>query len=79
MSPLSKAVRDTVRRIGFLIALASPLAFTGSATGCSEYATGTGGNGSTCCRVCTTGKACGDSCIAQNSTCNVGPGCACNG
>ena len=33
----------------------------------------------TCCRVCTTGKACGDSCIAQNLNCNVGPGCACNG
>lgn len=32
-----------------------------------------------CCRVCTTGKACGDSCIAESSTCNAGPGCACNG
>jgi hypothetical protein len=35
--------------------------------------------GPDCCRVCTTGKACGDSCISQSSTCNVGPGCACNG
>lgn len=33
----------------------------------------------TCCRVCTTGKACGNSCIAANRNCNVGPGCACNG
>lgn len=32
-----------------------------------------------CCKTCTTGKACGDSCIATNLTCNVGPGCACNG
>ncbi len=32
-----------------------------------------------CCRICTTGKACGDSCIAQNETCRVGSGCACNG
>lgn len=32
-----------------------------------------------CCRVCTTGKPCGDSCIATTATCNVGPGCACAG
>jgi hypothetical protein len=32
-----------------------------------------------CCRVCTKGKACGDSCIAKNETCRVGAGCACNG
>lgn len=32
-----------------------------------------------CCRVCREGKACGDSCIAENLTCNAGPGCACNG
>ena len=24
------------------------------------------------------GKACGDSCISKDKTCNVGPGCACN-
>jgi hypothetical protein len=33
----------------------------------------------TCCRVCTTGKACGDSCIASTSTCHKPSGCACNG
>lgn len=32
----------------------------------------------TCCRVCTTGKACGDSCIARNLNCNKGAGCACD-
>jgi hypothetical protein len=32
-----------------------------------------------CCRVCTVGKACGDSCISKSDTCRVGPGCACNG
>lgn len=32
-----------------------------------------------CCRICRTGKACGDSCIARNRTCRVGVGCACNG
>ncbi|CAG0988154.1 hypothetical protein PLCT2_02309 [Planctomycetaceae bacterium] len=32
-----------------------------------------------CCKICTTGKACGDSCISRNKTCHKGPGCACNG
>jgi hypothetical protein len=32
-----------------------------------------------CCRVCTKGKACGDSCINVSFTCHKGPGCACNG
>jgi hypothetical protein len=34
---------------------------------------------SNCCRICTTGKACGNSCIARNLTCRQPPGCACNG
>jgi hypothetical protein len=38
-----------------------------------------GGNRSGCCKICTTGKACGDTCINVNYTCHVGPGCACNG
>jgi len=33
----------------------------------------------TCCKICTTGKACGDTCISRSYTCHVGPGCACNG
>jgi hypothetical protein len=32
-----------------------------------------------CCKICTTGKACGDTCIARNETCRVGAGCACDG
>lgn len=32
-----------------------------------------------CCKVCRKGKACGDSCIAKDKTCHVGPGCACDG
>ncbi len=31
------------------------------------------------CKVCKTGKACADSCIARSSTCSTGRGCACNG
>lgn len=38
-----------------------------------------GSPGSSCCKVCTSSKACGDSCISKSKTCNVGRGCACNG
>lgn len=31
-----------------------------------------------CCVVCSTGKACGDTCIAATDTCRVGAGCACD-
>ena len=31
----------------------------------------------TCCKHCTTGKPCGDSCITKNKTCTKPPGCAC--
>ena len=31
-----------------------------------------------CCRVCTTGKACGNSCIEESKACSKGKGCACN-
>jgi hypothetical protein len=37
-----------------------------------------GGTTQPCCRVCTQGKACGDTCINVSFTCHVGPGCACN-
>ena len=33
----------------------------------------------TCCKVCTKGKACGDSCISRSYTCHKSAGCACNG
>ena len=32
-----------------------------------------------CCKICHQGKACGDTCIAIQDTCRVGPGCACDG
>ncbi|MGH8250047.1 MAG: hypothetical protein ACREVI_05025 [Steroidobacteraceae bacterium] len=32
-----------------------------------------------CCKICTTGKACGDSCINRNYECHQPPGCACDG
>jgi hypothetical protein len=32
-----------------------------------------------CCRICLQGKACGDTCIAPELTCQAAPGCACDG
>lgn len=32
----------------------------------------------TCCKVCSAGKACGNSCIARWKTCHKGVGCACD-
>jgi endonuclease YncB( thermonuclease family) len=32
----------------------------------------------TCCKMCKTGKACGDSCISRAKTCHKPPGCACD-
>lgn len=32
-----------------------------------------------CCRVCKSGKACGDGCIAASSNCSKPSGCSCNG
>ncbi len=31
-----------------------------------------------CCKICSKGKACGDSCISRSYTCHKGRGCACN-
>ena len=30
-----------------------------------------------CCVICTTSKACGDTCIDRSETCRVAAGCAC--
>jgi beta-lactamase superfamily II metal-dependent hydrolase len=32
-----------------------------------------------CCRICRSGKACGDACIAKTATCRKASGCACDG
>ncbi len=36
-------------------------------------------SGGACCKICTKGKACGNTCIAAHKICHVGPGCACDG
>lgn len=46
-------------------------------TACSEGPTEPGGT--SCCKICKTGKACGDTCIARSQTCRTSGGCACNG
>jgi len=33
----------------------------------------------TCCKICSAGKACGNTCISRDDVCRVGPGCACDG
>ena len=32
-----------------------------------------------CCKTCSKGKACGDSCISRDKKCSKAAGCACNG
>ena len=31
-----------------------------------------------CCKICSNGKACGNSCISRKKTCHKPPGCACD-
>lgn len=47
----------------------------GSAPAVAACGDGTG----PCCKTCRQGKACGDTCIAEDAQCTVGPGCACDG
>lgn len=52
------------------------VALTGSGI-ISSGGGGPGGDGGGCCRVCTTGQPCGNSCISRSLTCHQPPGCAC--
>ncbi len=58
-----------------LLAGAGPVTETGAPPVCRVEADG---SARACCRVCTTGKACGNSCISRSYTCRRGPGCACD-
>ncbi len=64
------------RRIS-LLPLLAVLFLTSSAPSASACEIGPSGV-SRCCKVCSRGKACGNSCIARNRTCHKGRGCACN-
>lgn len=70
-----------LRLISLLLLLIAASPVHGSASGpdprpsCRvDPATGT----RVCCRVCSRGKACGNSCIAAWKTCHRGVGCACD-
>ena len=68
-------MKTRIRRVLTLLVVMIPLSLaTGTATGCKPDSVS-----GVCCRTCTTGKACGDSCISRDKTCQVGAGCACNG
>lgn len=68
-------MRAVSRRFRLFMLLALPLLVSAAPVATTACAT----LGGSCCRVCRTGKACGDSCIERSKNCNVGPGCACNG
>lgn len=64
-----------VRVVGALVLTLAAASGPPLTSGCKSSS----GPSSSCCKVCTTGKACGNSCIATTDTCNQPPGCACNG
>lgn len=50
----------------------------GGTSGWSNTQTTTVNPTKVCCKICYTGKACGDTCISSSYTCHQPPGCACN-
>jgi hypothetical protein len=67
-----------MKTLAFLIAAATlalgPASFDPCGAGAASAASGT----FACCKRCSAGKACGDSCIARDKTCHKGKGCACD-
>lgn len=61
-----------------LVPVLAMLLLTASVPVTTACATTTG-DGKGCCRVCRTGKPCGDSCIARDKNCTKSGGCACSG
>lgn len=79
-----------VRRWPWLALLLPVLVLAGASQHSSEFRSGSAeicaGAGTAealkqpvCCKVCTKGKACGNTCIARDKICHQPPGCACNG
>lgn len=69
-------LRRVLRVIAFLVV---PLIASATAPVLSACGGGNDGTFGSCCKICSEGKACGDTCIAKNLTCTKGVGCACNG
>jgi len=57
--------------------LIGAIVLVGIALGVSGPIGCTPATSSGCCRYCTRGKPCGDTCIAAHLNCDRGPGCAC--
>ncbi len=55
----------------------SPVPATDAAPIVEQLLARASGGKTTCCKRCTKGKPCGDSCIAVYKRCTRGPGCAC--
>lgn len=60
--------------VAFTLAFVGPTEIAPCASG-AAFAQAT----ASCCKVCSKGKACGDSCIARNKECHKSKGCACDG
>jgi hypothetical protein len=65
-------VRRALFALAALLLAAGPASLSPCAVAAEGFARG-------CCKTCSAGKACGDSCIARSKTCHKGKGCACNG
>ena len=66
-----------MKSLGFVLAAALLAALPGSTGPCGAASAASGSFA--CCKICSAGKACGDSCIARDKVCHKGKGCACNG
>jgi hypothetical protein len=66
-----------IRGLAFLAAAASLALGPASLSPCLTAPAAAQSYG--CCKICSRGKACGNSCIARWKTCHKGKGCACNG
>jgi hypothetical protein len=65
-------------KIVSLLIVATSLVIGPASVGCSSpsYAASAFAG---CCKVCSKGKACGNSCISRDKECHKGKGCACDG
>ena len=64
-------------KCAFVLIAAASLAVGPASFTCASPAWAAAGFAA-CCKVCSKGKACGDSCIARDKECHKGKGCACD-
>lgn len=68
------AMRTALLALRFIPLLLLGAGAPAATLGCKDS---TGPNG--CCKVCKTGKPCGNTCISRTETCHTSGGCACQG